>query len=144
MITYIVDASVVARFLLTEELSDKATSLLKSFHEGTVELKAPCLVTFEVGNTLWKAINQKLIEADEALERFSHFLKLRLGTVELDDQEYLEALVWSVRSDTTYYDSVYVRASKKLGATLLTADDELYKKSSNETPTLHLRDLPSR
>jgi predicted nucleic acid-binding protein len=31
-------------------------------------------------------------------------------------------------------------ASKKIGAILLTADDELYEKAKGEIPTLHLRD----
>jgi len=141
---YIVDASVAARLLLIEDLSDKARLLLESFRDGTVELKGPRLVTYEVGNTLWKAVTQKLIDANEALEKFSYFLKLKMGSIELDEQECVEALAWGVRNDTTYYDSVYVKASGKAGATLLTADDTLYEKASKEVPTLHLRDLPSK
>jgi len=65
---YVVDASVAARLLLIEDLSDKAGLLLESFRDETVELKAPKLVTYEVGNILWKAATQKLIEIDYALE----------------------------------------------------------------------------
>ena len=143
MKVYVVDASVVARLLLIEDLSDRAGLLLESFRNETVELKAPNLVTYEVGNTLWKAVTQKLIDINEALEKFSYFLKLKIGSVELDEEEYGEALAWGVSNDTTYYDSVYVKASRKIGATLLTADDTLCEKASKEVPTLHLRDLQS-
>jgi hypothetical protein len=47
---YVVDASVPARFLLFEELSEKADLLLQKFHEDAIELKALGLVNYEVGN----------------------------------------------------------------------------------------------
>jgi len=138
---YVVDASVAARFLLVEDLSEEARLLLESFRDGAVELKAPVLVRYEVGNTLWKAAKQRLISAGQVAERFSYFLRLKLDSVELNDQECKEALDWAVRNDATYYDSVYVKASEKTGATLLTADDTLYEKASKQVPTLHLRSL---
>jgi predicted nucleic acid-binding protein len=138
---YVVDASVAARFLLAEELSDKAELLLQRFHDDAVELKAPGLVRYEVGNTLWKAVKQRMINAHEASQKFSHFIKLKVDCVELDEQECVDALAWALKNDTTYYDSVYVKASEKTGATLLTADDAFYERASKEVPTLHLRDL---
>lgn len=141
MRTYVVDASVASRFLLVEALSDKAGSLLRGFLEGAIDLKAPELVKYEVGNTVWKAVKQRLIDARDAQEKFSYFLRLKLDRVQLDALESEEALAWGVRNETTYYDSVYVKASQKSGATLLTADDELYEKASKEVSTLHLRDL---
>ena len=141
MKVYVVDASVAARFLLFEELSEKADLLLQKFHEDTIELKAPRLVNYEVGNALWKAVKQKVIDTHEASRKFSQFIKLKLDCVELDEQESLEALTWAMKNDVAYYDSVYVKASEKTGATLLTADDAFYEKASKEVPTVHLRDL---
>ena len=141
MRVYVVDASVAARFLLVEELSEKARFLLESFRDGVVDLKAPSLVRYEVGNTLWKAVKQGLVNAREASEKFAYFLKLKLDSIELDEQECDEALAWAVRNDATYYDSVYVKASERTGATLLTADDTLYERASKYVQTLHLRDL---
>jgi predicted nucleic acid-binding protein len=138
---YVIDASVAARFLLVEELSDKAERLLQRFHDDAIELKAPGLVRYEVGNTLWKAVKQKMINAQEASQKFSQFIKLKVDCVELDEQECVDALTWALKNDTTYYDSVYVKASEMAGATLLTADDAFYEKASEEVPTLHLRDL---
>jgi predicted nucleic acid-binding protein len=141
---YVVDASVAARFLLVEELSDKADWLLQRFHDDAVELKAPGLVKYEVGNALWKAIKQKVIDAHEASRKFSQFIRLKLDCIELDEQESLAALTWAMKNDATYYDSVYVKASEKTGAILLTADDAFYERASKEVPTVHLRDLKDR
>ena len=144
MRVYVVDASVAARFLLVEELSDKADWLLQRFHDDAVELKAPGLVKYEVGNALWKAIKQKVIDAHEASRKFSQFIRLKLDCIELDEQESLAALTWAMKNDATYYDSVYVKASEKTGAILLTADDAFYERASKEVPTVHLRDLKDR
>jgi len=136
-----VDASVAVRFLLVEEFSDKAERLLQMFHDDAVELKAPALVKYEVANSLWKAVKQKLIDVHEASQKFSQFMKLKLDRVELDETDCLSALAWTARNDATYYDSMYVKACEKTGAILLTADDTLYERASKAVPTLHLRDL---
>jgi len=137
---YVIDASVASRFLLVEDLSDKAELLLKGFLNETLDLKAPQLIIYEVGNTLWKAVERGLIDYEEAERRFTYFLDLKLDSIELSSQDYREVLEWSVRNNATYYDSVYVISSKKVGATLLTADNTLHKKALRDVPTLHLRD----
>jgi predicted nucleic acid-binding protein len=141
---YVVDSSVAVRFLLVEDLSEKADWLLQKFHDDALELKAPGLVNYDVGNALWKAVKQKVIDAHEASRKFSQFIKLKLDCVELDEKESLEALTWAMKNNVTYYDSVYVKASEKTGATLLTADDAFYERASKQVPTVHLRDLKDR
>jgi len=138
--TYVIDASVASRFLLFEDLSDKAGLVLEGFLEGTFDLAAPRLVVYEVGNTLWKAVKQGLINLDEAVEKFSYFMRLKIGSVELDGEAHEEVLKWSVKNDATYYDSAYVRSSKMIGASLLTADDVFYEKVHKEISTTHLKD----
>lgn len=141
MNVYVIDASVASRFLLVEDLSDKAELLLKNFLEEIVDMRAPGLIKSEVGNTLWKAVKQKLIRLNEASEKLSYFHKLRINSIELSERDYLEALAWAVRNEATYYDSTYVISSEKTGSTLLTADDTLYEKASGTVTTVHLRDL---
>jgi len=139
---YVIDASVASRFLLVEDLSDKAELVLEDFLKGALDLRAPKLVIYEVGNTLWKSVKRGFISLDEALEKFSYFSELKIDSINLSGIEHKEVLEWSVKKDVTYYDSVYVRSCKKVGGTLLTADDILYKKSEKTVPTVHLKDYP--
>ena len=44
---YIIDASVASRFLLIEDLSEKAKLVLESFIKGNCELKAPKLIVYQ-------------------------------------------------------------------------------------------------
>ena len=140
MNVYVIDASVALRFLLVEDLSDMAELVLEDFLGETVDLKAPELAVYEVGNTLGRAVKQRLINLDEAAEKLSYYLRLRIGSVGLDEGEDKEALRWGAKNDATFYDSVYVEASKKIGATLVTADGVLYEKALGEVPVLHLKD----
>lgn len=140
MTVYVIDASVGSRFLLTEDLSNKARLILEDFLVGSLDLEAPELINYEVGNTLWKASKQKLLTPEESVRKLSYFLTLRLASVELNQKDHQEILKWSLETGTTYYDSTYVRATKKTEATLLTADDILLDKARKAVPTLHLRD----
>jgi len=137
---YLLDASVSSRFLLVEDLVEEAMSILEGFLEGKFDLRAPRLAIYDVGNTLWKAVRQGFISRGEAVQKFSYFLDLKICSIELDEREYEGVLEWSIEKNATYYDSIYLMASKKIGAILLTADDELYEKAKGEIPTLHLRD----
>ena len=141
MTVYVIDASVASRFLLVEDLSDEAGSVLEGFLNGSLDLEAPELVVYEVGNTLWKSTKQSLITVHEASQKFSYFLKLRIDSIKLNEEDHREVLQWSLENKATYYDSAYVKASEKAKATLLTADDVLYSKACRKTPTLHLKDF---
>ena len=140
MKTYVVDASVAARFLLVEELSEQAKLILKDYLEEKLNLEAPKLIIYEVGNTLWKATQQGYLTSEKAKQKFQHFLQLKLGFTVFEKENYERILMRSVEADLTYYDSAYIEATRKIGATLLTADNTLYEKASKEVPTLHLRE----
>jgi len=139
--SYVIDASVACRFLLLEDLSDEAILVLRGFLDGELELMAPELVNYEVGNALWKAVRQGVLGLSEAELAYSDFLRLGLVQLELGREQLVDALIWGVRVDSTYYDSVYVSLSKSAGATFLTADDALYEKIRGEIRVIHLRDF---
>ena len=138
-----VDASVASRFLLVEDLSEEAEALLEDFIGGKVRLVAPRLIAYEVGNTLWKAAARGLIDLEESLNRFQHFLSLRIDSIELSREGYARILSWSAENDMTFYDGAYVEAAAGSGATLLTADEHLYGASSKTVRAVRLKDYPS-
>jgi len=139
MSLYVIDASVAARFLLFEELSDKAEHVLEDFMDGKIELAAPKLLIYEVGNTLWKAFKQGFISLEDAREKISYFLRLQLNIIKLGKEDYEEVLDWSIKNNVTYYDAIYLVVTKKVGGILLSADDMLYEKANKMIQALHLR-----
>lgn len=141
MKAFVIDASVACRFILSEDLSDKARLVLQGFLDGELELISPSLVNYEVGNALWKSIRQGVLGLPDAKLALSDFLRLGLAPFELEGKGHIDALTWGAEVDSTYYDSVYVSLSKSTGATLLTADDALYEKARGETQVVHLREI---
>jgi len=142
---YVLDASVAARFLLSESLSDEAAAVLRDFIDGRVELAAPSIMIYEVGNTLWKAAREGSVDVDAARRKQLRFFDLGVSTVGLGDGDHLDTLKRAHALDATYYDAAYATAALKSGATLLTADDALYRRTAGQQPTLHLKDyVPSR
>lgn len=137
---YVIDASIAARFLLVEDLSNKAELILENFMNGSIDLAAPELIVYETGNTLWKAFKQGLISMQKAKEKILHFLNLKINFIELNGEDHRKIMEWSIKNGATYYDSTYVIASKKVKGTFLTADDILYEKASKDIPTIHLKD----
>jgi len=145
MTRYVLDASVAARFLLSESLSDKAAEVLRDFIEGRVELAAPSIMAYEVGNALWKAARDGSVDMDAAKKKQLRFLDLSIPIVDLGDGGHLETLERAHTLDATYYDAAYITAAVKTEATLLTADDALHRKVTQQHPTLHLKDyMPGR
>ena len=140
MKTYIVDASVATRFILTEDYGENAQKLLGNFMRGEVELTAPTIISYEVGNALRTAIARNIIEADEAQDAFRRFLGLRLGGKDVADDELLRALEWSSKKGVSLNDGVYIWFSIKLGYPLITADGKQLEAAEGETEAIHLRD----
>jgi len=139
---YVVDASVAVRFLLVEDLSEKAAKVLEDFLAGAVDLVAPELIVYEVGNALWRAVRMGFIGEEDAKQKFLKFLRLRISGVRLGEGDLVEVLRWAAENDATYYDAAYVVASRVARAALLTADDLLYERARREVEVVHLREYP--
>ncbi len=136
---YVLDASVAARFLLHEELSEKAANVLEDFLRGEIDVLAPSLVIYEVGNALWKAVRFGFIDKAEAASALDTFLKLNVWR-NLKESELLDAISLAVEKDITYYDAAYIALAKSERAILLTADEGLIRKASGLVEAVHLKD----
>ena len=135
------DASVATRFLLKEDLSAEAEQVLRRFIEGEIDLKAPTLINYEVGNALRTAASRNIIKPADAVSSFKIFLNLRLGKLAAYDQQYCETLEWSTKRGVSYYDAIYILQSKTSGYKLLTADAKQLEAAKGEVEAVHLRDF---
>jgi predicted nucleic acid-binding protein len=122
---YVVDAPVVAKwFLADEEAADRAASLHDAFYDGRVFLRAPALITWEVARSFHRAVRQRRIDLETALEFSSHFLRIRLDIV--DQPEVLsEAMRIAEEYRCNFYDACYLALAELLGLPFVFADDKL-------------------
>lgn len=116
--TYVVDASVVIKWLVPEEGSEQAAAVMQ------LPLVAPELLVAECVNVLWRKAVRGSIGLEDALERAQ---LLQAAGVALEPMQPLatEILALSLRLNHSAYDCAYLALAQRLDGVLLTADQEL-------------------
>lgn len=121
----VVDASVVAKWFVQEEHSDKALGLRDDYIKRKVDIASPELLPFEVLNSL--RYNPEFGEVDlkksaVALEGYRLWLFPMIGN--LAQHSIKNALKYGI----TVYDASYISLGEIRGATVYTADEALLEK----------------
>lgn len=136
----VVDANVVAKLFVEEDLSANANVLFS----GSTLTSAPDFIAVEVANVLRKKVRGgelAEVEALEALEQISALVRLH-PVAPLTPT----AFTISVTHNRSFYDSVYVALALREACTLVTADAKLINALSRHyaDALVWLGDLPSR
>lgn len=125
MIEIVTDASIVVKWFIEENDSDKARFLRDKFIEEKVEVIVPSLLYFEVLNALKysQLFNpSELDNAGESLENYG----FKVITIKNEIREQMVKI--AVDHDITIYDASYLGLSIALGITFCTADEKFIKK----------------
>jgi predicted nucleic acid-binding protein len=116
----VVDASVAAKWLVPEVLSQEAVGLLNP-DNGLV---VPELFWAEVGNILWKKARAQELPDTEALKRFDALASMGLRTIS-NALVARSAIEVALATGRTVYDSLYVALAMHEGCRFVTADERL-------------------
>ena len=121
----VVDASIVVKWFLIEEYSDKAIELRNDYIKGLFIIAVPSLLKYEVLNALkYSGVYsiEELIEIGLALNKYGFEI------YELDHELKRYSIELSILNNITIYDASYIALAKYLGTMLYTADHELISK----------------
>lgn len=122
----VLDTSVVAKWFLQEEGSDRAELYLSDLLQGAVRVVVPPLMFYELASIFWQRRKDGLTSADAGS------LWAELSTLPLDvtsGSDLLpQALSYSFRYEISPYDAVFVVLARNLGCDLVTADHVLWSK----------------
>jgi predicted nucleic acid-binding protein len=131
----VVDASVVVKLFLPEELSDRADTLLRSGAGGGElgELHAPDLLYVEIANVLWKHVRSGVMQAETAAAHLAALLDLHI-TPAASRELAAHALALASEHDVSAYDASYVALAQALECELITADERLVNRLSRALP----------
>ena len=133
----VVDASVVAKWFLKEENTLSARRLREDFLEGSLRLRVPSLLPFEVLNALKYNPNfpsRGLLAASRALDAAG------LLTVPLFGEYAERTVAIGSQFDLTIYDAAYVALADIADCTLYTADQQLVDIPTNRPAISHIRE----
>lgn len=140
-LTFTVDASVCARWLIPgEEQETEALKIRDDYAEGRIELYSPHLLSFEVLNTVWKAVERELASHENALILCRGFTKLAPKNVDFNVEDLEETMSIATESHITFHDASYITVALKTNSTLITADNELCKAAKSRVKVLALRE----
>lgn len=122
----VLDSSVVVKWYLQEEDSDKALEILRKVIDGEIAVLIPDLVFYEVANAL---ISSGLYGADQ-ISRYLEALAALDFVVADFDLNYLHAAVeTSAECRMAIYDSYFVALADLESLRLVTADEEAVRKT---------------
>jgi len=127
--TYILDASVVVRYLLSssEEVAKRLPLLLRGVKDSKFKLYSSFLLSLEVCNSLRFSLADK-----QKLETvLSKLFKLPIKYLKLTNAQLAEAASLSYDLGTTVYDTSYHVLAKAHNAIFLTCDGDYYKKAKD-------------
>ena len=119
----VLDASVVVKWFVDEEHSDKALQLREEYYAGEREIIVPDLLLFEVANALRYNSAFETEEIKECVETLSAMC------IEIVTPSYslLERAIHRAREfDITCYDATYLALAEDLEFEFITADRRLY------------------
>jgi len=134
--TYVLDTSVVVKWFVAEEDSDKAEIFMFDFQRGEINVIVPTLLEYEVANVLWVK-RREGISKEEAVEIVKDFESINLPTktaFELMEQ----AQDFSYKYDVAIYDAMFLALAYQHSCEFITADKKLYNKVKGELPWVKL------
>ncbi len=128
MILFVVDASVIAKWILPGEPDQEIADQIKRDHvAGRSRLCAPSLLIQEVTNSIWKAVKLKRLSLNDGQEALEALSDMQLDLRETNWTEASQILKIAITLNLTAYDAQYILLSEKLKATLITADQKLFE-----------------
>jgi predicted nucleic acid-binding protein len=120
-----VDANVVLKLYLNEELSEEADLFWNDHVTQGFSFAAPPLALYEITATLRKNVHQGIIDPDEGREAHREILSLPLDYPSPQDL-HARAYELATRLDLpTTYDANYLVVAQTLGCEFWTADRKL-------------------
>lgn len=124
----VIDASVVAKWLLPDEENSAADLIKRDFAKG-VSVSVPIFIFYEVNNLLKSAVLSGRLNSKSALTLYEAFLDFRF-TVYLSKKLFKSALRKALELNISSYDASYVVLAENLQIPFYTADEKLVKKAS--------------
>jgi len=115
--TLVIDASVVVKWFVEEDLADEAASLLRR----PPPLHAPDLIVAEATNAVWKKVVRGAITREQA-EAFA--LSIPHSPLQLTPSLFLHARALDIAIELRHpvYDCLYLACAERLGGRVVTAD----------------------
>ena len=121
----VLDASVVLKWFINEEDSDKAEILRSEYFFGNRSITVPDLILYEFANAL--NFNPEF-DTDEIKEAIQTLFDMEIEIITPTQMMINKAVDIASKNNVTIYDASYLALSYDLQVEFITADEKFYKK----------------
>jgi predicted nucleic acid-binding protein len=136
-LTFVVDASVVLKWVLPESQRDEAVAFLDRFESRQIKLIAPTVLSHEVASALARRVRQRLDSVKEAQLAWAEF-DLR-HPILIDGPELTRAaFALSLEHQLSYWDCLYLALAIAHRCDLITADHRFHRGAVQHYPNVRL------
>ena len=133
----VVDASLAFKWLVSEENSDRAQALSRSWANDGIQAAAPHLMPVELANALHRRVARSELAVSDAVRLLEHLLA---SGIELRDEPDLHARALQLASrlqQGAVYDAHYLALADILGCEYWTADERFYRAALSSAQNVH-------
>ena len=123
----VVDASLAVKWLVDEEDSDKAHTVLESWVAQDVSRIAPYLMPFEVANALHRRVARSELSLGNSARMMTRLLGSRIELYQSPSLHVRALELASQLSQAAVYDAHYLALAEEFGCELWTADQRFYR-----------------
>lgn len=124
----VIDASVILAWILPDERSQLADEVLNKVKDGILQLCAPRLLIYEVGNSLRSAVLQDRIKVIDVKQVVELFRSVVIEFFDLAEEDMEEVAEMAIKLQVSFYDATYVKLSRDMRVKFITLDGKLAKK----------------
>ena len=134
----LLDTSVAVKWFVTEEDSQRATSLRRAHLWDEIQLYVPDLLLMELANAL--RYTGRLSE-ERILEDLATFSALDISIVPFSIDVLRSSVALSLEQDLAVYDAYFLAMAQDLGVPFITADRRMLSRLTSEDGALSLESL---
>lgn len=134
----LLDTSVVVKWFILEEDSEKAANLRQAHGRDELLLHAPDILLMELANALRYS---PLVSAEEIPQALRLFSDLEISIVPFDLRVLISSTSLSHEHDLAVYDAYLLSLAQAMEIPLITADRKILSRLTAELSALSLRGL---
>jgi predicted nucleic acid-binding protein len=123
---YVLDTSVIVKWFVPEDYSDKAETFLESYRGGQIQITVPMTMKYEMANALWVKRREGLTQ-DRASVIMDRLEMLNLPEVS-SSALIKKAQEFSYTYEVAIYDAIFLALAESLSCEFITADGKLCDK----------------
>ena len=133
----VVDASLAFKWLVSEEHSDRAQALSRSWANDGIQASAPYLMPVEVANALHRRVARGELTVSDAVRLLEHLLASGLELRNDQDLHVRALRLASHLQQGAVYDAHYLALAEILSCEYWTADERFYRAALSSVQNVH-------